>query len=401
MAHPCNIQRCMPLNKCNRSAVLEEDRMAQTQHRILERLKVVPLTLLLTLLLWMYADAHLTAIQNNLPFQISVVVPPSDTNDIVQIVSPANGEFHVNIQGPRDQVQQIQDQADGRAIFTHDDRNNLSYVVRHIKTLAIGSGNYISSVRVLNDLPYFRQRHVIVTSASPAQIQLAVDQMVSISRPIEFTALHHAAASIVPAVAQVQLPRSLLTSAGGQDQFRVVAQPLSDLTALPPRSRQTVQAQLVVRYPGAVNTHVSVAPATVLVSFTVPSEPAHKLKLGIVPVWIRGPSWLMNRYSISMRPETVQVTVSGARPALQRLGRKMLDGDLAPVHDRVVAFLNVTPSITTTQGWVAHHIRYALPAGITLIKGPRTILCKISYRPSAIPAATPTTMPPLPSDGGS
>jgi hypothetical protein len=389
-----------PLDKSKRLTFREEEPMAQTQHRVLERLKVVPLTLLLTLLLWMYADAHLTAIQNNLPFQISVVVPPSDANDIVQIVSPANGEFHVNIQGPRDQVQQIQDQADGRAIFTHDDRNNLSYVVRHIKKLAIGSNNYISSVQVLNDLPYFRQRHVVVTSASPGRIQLSVDQMVTISRPIAFTALHHAAASIVPAVAQVQLPKSLLTSIGGQDQIRVVAQPLSDLTTLPPRTRQAVQAQLVVRYPGAVNSQVNVSPATVLVSFTVPSEPAHKLKLGIVPVWIRGPSWLVDRYSISIRPATVAVTVAGSRPALQRLGKKMLIGDLAPVRDRVVAFLNITSSISVTHGWAAHHIRYAFPSGITLIKGPRTILCKITYRPSALPAATESTAPAIPPPNG-
>ena len=367
--------------------------MAQ-QRVIWERLKVVPLTLLLTLLLWMYADAHLTAIENNLPFQISVVVPPSDANDIVQIVSPANAEFHVNIQGPRDQVQQIRDQADGRAIFTRDDRNNLAYVVRRLSTLTIGSKNYISSVRVLNDLPYFRQRHVRVISATPARIQLAVDQMVSISRPISFTALHHVAARIIPAVAKIQLPKSLLTSIGGQDQVRVVAQPLSDLTTLPPRTRQTVQAQLVVRYPGAVNAQVNVTPVTALVSFTVPAEPAHKLKLGIVPVWIRGSSWLVNRYNISIRPETVQVIVAGSRPALQRLGRKMLAGDLAPVRQRVVAFLNITPSITVTAGWVAHHIRYALPAGITLVKAPRTILCKISYRPSAAARALAPTAPP-------
>ncbi len=368
--------------------------MPQSQRRILDRFKVLPLTLLLTVLLWMYADAHLTAIHSNLPFQISVVVPPSDAHDIVQIISPANGEFHVDIQGPRDQVQQIRDQADGRAIFTRDDRNNLAYVVRHIGSLALGSNNYMSSVQVLNDLPYFRQRHVTVTAASPARLQLAVDQMVSISRPIEFTALHHVAASIVPAVAQVQLPKSLLTSIGGQDQFRVVAQPLSDLTTLPPHTRQMVQAQLVVRYPGAVNSDITVSPATALVSFTVPAEPTHKLRLGVVAVWVRGPSWLVNRYTISIRPQSVPVTVAGSQPALQRLGRKMLEGDLAPMRDRVVAFLNITPSTTTTSGWTAHHIGYTLPAGITLVKGPRTILCKITYRPSAIPATTqPASLP--------
>ncbi len=362
--------------------------MAQTQRRILERLKVVPLTLLLTLLLWMYADAHLTAIQNSLPFQISVVVPPSDANDIVQIIDPTNGEFHINIQGPRDQVQQILDQADGRAIFTRDDRNNLAYVVRHPGHLAIGSENYINAVQAFNDLPYFRQRHVTVTSVSPARIQLALDKMIVISRPIEFTALPHATASIIPAVAQIQLPKSLLTSVGGQDQFRVVAQPLSDLTNLPSRSRQTVQAQLVVRYPGAVSSQVSVIPASALVTFTVPAQRSHKLKLGIVPVWIRGPSWLVDRYRIGIRPETVSVTVSGAKLALLRLGKKMLIGDQAPVRDRVVAFLNITPSIAATRGWVAHHIRYGLPTGITLVKGPRSVLCQITYRPSALPTTS-------------
>ncbi len=370
----------------------KETIMSQSHTRILERLKVVPLTLLLTLLLWMYADAHLTAIQNNLPFEISAVVPPSNSHDIVQIINPS-GDFHIDIQGPRNEVQQISDQADGRAIFTRDDRNNLVYVVRHIATLKIGTNNYISAVRVFNELPYFRQRHVMVTAVSPARIQLAVDQMVSISRPIVFTALRHVAARIVPAVAQVQLPKSLLTSLGGQDQIRVEAQPLSDLTTLPPRSHQTVQAQLVVRYPGAVSSQISVTPATVLVSFTVPPEPSHKLKLGIVPVWVRGPSWLVDRYSVSIRPETVSVTVSGSRPALRRLGKKMLVGDLALVRNRVVAFLNITSASITADHWVAHHIHYTMPTGIGLLKGPRTVLCKIVYRASVAPAATRPVTP--------
>ncbi|MGC9258983.1 MAG: hypothetical protein ACP5I8_02750 [Phycisphaerae bacterium] len=362
--------------------------MSQSQRRILERLKVVPLTLLLTLLLWMYADAHLTAIQNNLPFEISVVVPPSNTHDIVQIISPMNGTFHVDIQGPRNQVQQISDQAEGRAIFTRDDLNNLAYVVQHLANLKIGAKNYISAVRVFNDLPYFRQRHVTVTTVRPALIQLAVDQMVSVSRPIVFTALRQVAARIVPAVAQVKLPKSLLTSIGGQDQIRVEAQPLSDLTTLPPRTRQTMQTQLVVRYPGAVSSQVSVTPSTALVTFTVPSEPSHKLRLGIVPVWVRGPSWLLDRYSISIRPETVSATVTGSQPALLRLGKKMLIGNLAPVRDRVVAFLNITSAITSSNNWVSHHIRYTMPTGISLMKGPRTVLCKIVYRPPIVPTTT-------------
>ncbi|HTV48602.1 MAG TPA: hypothetical protein VMG59_09185 [Phycisphaerae bacterium] len=151
--------------------------------RIFDRLKVLPLTILITVLLWLYADAHLTETESDLPIQIYMAASPQANNKIIQELAPAGGRFQVTIQGPSDAVERIRLQCYGEAIVTHDDQNNLTYIIPGISSLQAGTQMQLDALQVLNSLPYFRSRNVVVTAVWPQQVQLRVDQSLGVSQP--------------------------------------------------------------------------------------------------------------------------------------------------------------------------------------------------------------------------
>ncbi len=354
--------------------------MARKTAQLMDRLKVLPLTLLLSVLLWLYADANLTSTQGDLPIRISVIAAPDAGSRTVQLAEPSTGDFQITIQGPRNRVQRVRQQCEGRAVFTTEDVNNLVYVVRHPGHLALGGHDRMDAVKVFNSLPFFRQRRINVISVKPSTLELNVDEMVTVVRPIDFRQLRGIPVTLTPPSAKVVLPRSLLAGIGGKSQLRVIAHPLVDPTTLPPNTRQTIEAQLVVHYPGTLSTQVTVFPSTAAVTLNIPAQPRKKLFIGIVPVWVRGPPWLLNRYSIETQPTTVNVTVSGAAHRLSLLKTQVIRGNAAPVRSRVIALLNMTSSWRPGPNFVSRRVHYHLPHGISLVDGPRHILCRIQRR---------------------
>lgn len=357
--------------------------MARKTAQLMDRLKVLPLTLLLSVLLWLYADANLTSTQGDLPIRISVIAAPDAGSRTVQLAQPATGDFQITIQGPRNRVGRVRQQCEGRAVFTTEDVNNLVYVVHHPDQLALGTHDQLDAVKVFNSLPFFRQRRINVISVKPSTLQLNVDEMVTVVRPIDFRQLRGIPVTLTPPSAKVVLPRSLLAGIGGKSQLRVIAHPLVDPTTLPPNTRQTIQAQLVVHYPGTLSTQVTVFPSTAAVTLNIPAQPRKKLFIGIVPVWVSGPPWLLNRYTVETKPTTLNVTVSGAAHRLSLLKTEVVRGNAAPVRSRVIAILNLTTNWQPGPHFVSRRVHYHLPHGISLVDGPRHILCRIERRTTA------------------
>ncbi len=369
--------------------------MPRSLREFLDRLKVVPLTIVLTVLLWLYADANLTSTVGDLPVHITVVAA-AGTHRTLQVLKPAQGDFQITIQGSRRRVDQVRRLCTGQAPMTRQDLANLVYVVHHPGRLRLGAPNSLDAKLVLNSLAFFRRRHVAVSAVTPARIQLRVDQTVTVSRPILFRALRHVPVKISPPTATVSLPRSLLTRVGGAAELRVLAKPLQDVGALRPNTPQTISARLVAIYPGPVNAAVTVAPATAAVTLTVPPQPRRRLFIGIVPVWAGGPPWLLDRYRVQVRPNTLQITVTGPRDVLRVLRRALIRGDVAPLRQRVVAILPINPAWIPTAGWVTHRIHYELPRGVRVLQGPDQVQCRVRWLASAHPAVSP---PPAPATG--
>lgn len=357
--------------------------MAIKPTKFTDRLKVLPLTVLLTVLLWLYADAHLTVTQRDLPIHITILAGAGANGNpqTVLMKSPADSAFVINIQGSGEAVDRIRQQCDSRGLFTPQDVNNLTYVLTRADMHKIAAKKTLNAQRIFNSLTYFNRRRVAVTAVIPRHIRLQVVPIVTVNRPVEFRAVAGVAATIRPASVQVMLPATLLENIGGADQIEVIAKPLTSISALPVGSQQTIPSQLRLVFPGAPDPRVTVTPANATVTFTVPPQARVKLFIGVVPVWLNGPPWLLNQYRVSVRNATLHITVAGPQRLIRKLRKNVIRGNLAPPGKRVIAFLDITPSVHVHAQWQPTTIRYSLPSGISLVAGPSTVETKIIFQP--------------------
>lgn len=121
-----------------------------------------------------------------------------------------------------------------------------------------------------------------------------------------------------------------------------------------------------------------------MVTFTVPHQPRAKLFIGVVPVWLNGPPWLLNQYRVTVRNATLHITVAGPQRLIRKLRNNVIRGNLAPPEKRVIAFLDITPSVQPHTHWQPTTIRYSLPSGISLLDGPTTVATKIIFQPGPV-----------------
>jgi hypothetical protein len=354
----------------------------------------LPLTAILTVLLWLYADAHLTATQHDVPIKVRFAAAGNHHSMTVSAVSPKGGTFQIDISGRKSVVSQVANQLFGRAMLTAVDRRDLTCELNnnHFKYGKIYTFN---TVKLLNALPYFTRRHLAVISARPRSTELVFDRLVHIRRPIAFTSLPGVNVVIKPATAVVTIAGSTLNRIGGADEISVEAQPLQSLTGLPPGSKQRIEAQLIVNYPGTVRHVVRVSPSTAVISFVAPRATLKVLHVGTVPIWVQGPPWILRRYRVRIRPASVPVTVSGAARTIGHLETELALGASAPINEQIIGVVSLPPSAKRSQHWVNHSVHFVLPSGVSLVKSPRTVKIKITRHSNAAPASVlPATTQP-------
>ncbi len=358
-------------------------------------LKILPLTVILTVLLWLYADAHLTATQHDVPVKVRFAASKNNHAMTVSPSLPQDGEYEISISGRKSGVSQVADQLLGRVMLTAIDRRDLTseFNGAHFR---YGKTYTFSTSQLLNALPYFRRHHIAVIAAQPRKTKLVFDRLFHIRRPVQFSALMGIHAVIKPATAVVTIAGSTLKRIGGGEEISVEAQPLQSLTGLPPSSKQRIEAQLIVDYPGAVRHAVTVSPATVVVSFVAPRGKRKVLHVGAVPIWVQGPPDILRRYRIEVRPAVVSVSVFGGARTIRRLEADIVLGSVAPINKQIIGFVSLPPSIKSTARWLTHSVHYSLPEGVSIVKSPQTVKIKISRRPVApLPGAAPATTAPV------
>lgn len=354
----------------------------QKNKRRLEHLKMLPLTVLVSVLLWMYAESHFNLTDDHLPIAIKVLGSPQlvQAHETLHLITPADGQFTMTIQGPRREVSRAQEQCDGQIVFTQQDLNNLVYVASPRDHLRVGSGNVLNSVRVLNALPYFRQRKIRVVAASPAHIRLALQKLAYIERPIMFHALRGRGTIIIPPTATVEVPEKVLAALGGPHHLHVLAQPLVNVNTFLPGSVHRITAQLRVHYPGLRNNQIVVSPQTATVRFRVPRQPEHTLMIPRVPVYVVGPPGVLNRYIVRLRPRHLRITVIGPAKVINHLRNHLSDGGATV---RVAAYVDVTAAEHPSYTLLPHGIRYKLPKGVHLQRGPHHVALQLKPRAGA------------------
>ncbi len=158
---------------------------------MLNRLKSLPLTILLTILIWMYAEAQFMSTQPDVPLSVRIASGSSDY--AVRTLDPVDKRytnilnFVVTLQGPRNQIDQIfQDSQGMHGSAGGDKLAGLTFIPTNDQLRAAaaagdsagGSGGVLhpNVLQMLNELEYFRSRGVTVTFASPYSVTIDVLQ---------------------------------------------------------------------------------------------------------------------------------------------------------------------------------------------------------------------------------
>ncbi|MGN6368046.1 MAG: hypothetical protein ACTHN5_07285 [Phycisphaerae bacterium] len=350
-----------------------------------DRLKSLPLTIVLTILIWMYAEAKFTA-TGDARVSVRPVVPNGDL--AVRIYDATENRFLpvinivASLQGPTNQITALQQETEPPQLtFTPP-----------AATLTPGTSAMVDTVNVLNASSYLRKRGLTVTAATPAKLRLEVDHLEQITRPVEFhpqVAVDHVAG--LPDQATVTIPSRTLQEIGGAEKLRIRTVPGRNLSTLPIGQPQKVSMHLVPEYAGPQDDRVIVTPAQVEVTLTVSKRETVTQLVPDVPVWVSGPPALLARYDVDLRPKFLPVTVSGTDPAIQALKTKLASsprgtgGGDQGIHAYIDISLEDRPSTKFTR----RPLRYVLPDGLSVQEAPTDVEFRLVE--IAAPHASPTT----------
>ena len=195
------------------------------------RLKSLPLTIMLTILIWMYAEAQFTSTRDGLLVSLNVDSPVS--NYCVRVLDPADGQYHqtlpirVSVEGPQNKVDTLLQST--RQLGGEGDLLSFPFVPSAEAMKSGGEQNF-DTASLLNAMPYFRDNGLTVTTATPARMRLEVQPVQTVTLPIVFRSPAVPNAQVISVSAsesKVSLPPQLLAQIGGVSHLSVVATPLS------------------------------------------------------------------------------------------------------------------------------------------------------------------------------
>lgn len=343
-----------------------------------ERLKSLPLTIVLTILIWMYAEAQFTSTRDGVTVFLRVAAPPNSGNVAVRVLDAdskpeSQMPLQITLQGTREQLEAIYDQSIG----TQASDGALSNLVYELSEKELNSDRPMDTVQMLNKLSYFRKQGVTVIRAIPAVVRLDVDQMMSMQRTVQFQSGGPTRADVLeinPDSVTVQVPQRLLSSLGTNvANLRVIATPTRDLSTLPLEQEQTINAKVAVEFPGARDDRVTANPQQISVRLRIPKEQLDVMTIADVPVWVSGPPALLARHDVDVQPKFVKVTVAGTVAALQPLRQAKSAAGRGNAEPLLRAYLDVQLTDQPSQELIQRQLRYVLPDGVQLRDGPRTV----------------------------
>ncbi len=339
-----------------------------------DRLKSLPLTIVLTILIWMYAEAQFTSTQE-ITIYLKLTPPPSAGNVAVRI-EDTDGKarlqvpLQVTLQGTREQLDAIYQESLG----TQMGEGMLANLNYELSEQDLNADRFLDAVQLLNRLQYFRKKGVTVTHASPSALRVEVDRLASIQRTIQFESGGPVRAEVsqtIPDIATVQIPQKLMATFGNSGNLRVIATPIRDLAELEKEKEQTIPARLSVEYPGVRDDRVTVTPQQVNITLKIPKEQLAVITISDVPVWVSGPPALLARYDVDVQPKFLKIAIAGTESALRPIRAARDSGQtLEPL---MRAYLDVQLGDQPSQDLLQRTVRYVLPEGVELRDGPRSV----------------------------
>ena len=346
--------------------------------KLLTKLRNLPLTIVLTILIWMYAEAQFSAFEDNLPLTIHVA--PIANDQSIRMIEPADGQFHIRVEGPRTHVGRFSDLARHTADARPGELGSLDVTPKY--RLNRGTDNWIDSATAINALPYFRDNGLTVTAAIPPRIKLEADQLARLHIPILFRG--NLPVKITPDHADVMMPQSVRDTVG-EGHINVYARPLRDLDTLPRAVEQTIPAQLIVEGPAPTDERVVVSPQQATLTLTIPRQREQALDVPEVPVCIAAPPELLTRYNVEIRPKAVRITVAGPEKLLEPIRATLTQG--RPTDAKIRAYIDLDPSDKPSATFNTRAVRYVFPPGLELQQNPDHVEFRLTpVGPPQIPA---------------
>lgn len=362
---------------------------------MLDRLKSLPLTIILTVLIWMYAEAQFTAVQPDVKINVRVQSASPDQFDL-QVYDPERRvpmgtmmNLVVSLQGPRNQIERIFQESNQLPL--DEAYSGLTYVpsaTEWAKAVAPDSNGTltVNTIAILNRFDYFHSKGVTVTQATPSRMQIRLDPVVKLQKRVEFKSSLVDQFSLTPDVVEVRIPRAALEALGGQDQLKVVAEvadPSRGLDTLAPDTNHKVQVRFAVEHKGVRNEGIRVTPKEGTLDAHIVRQQQAMLQIPDVPVWLSGPPGLLGRYEVEIQPRVVTVSVAGTTVAIEALRSRLETGSIRSAG--VLAYLDI-PADDVPGTTMRRRVRFVLPEGLTQLNVPGEVSYRLVER---VPATAP------------
>jgi hypothetical protein len=349
----------------------------------IDRLKSLPLTIVLTVLIWMYAEAKFTATGDA---RIALRPVASDGDLALRIFDPTENRFLpvitivASLQGPTNQITAVQQETEPPSLT----------FVPPPSSLVPGNTGLIDTVALLNSNSYLHKRGLNVTSATPSRLRIEVDHLEQLTRPVEF----HPSVPVdhvtnLPDQVTVTIPSRTLQEIGGPDKITVAAVPARNLSTLPTGQSQGVMMRFLPEYSGARDERITVSPAQATVTLTISKRETFTQAVPDVPVWVSGPPALLARYDVDLHPKFVAVTVSGTEPAIRALRERLANSTRSTgVGDQGIhAYLDVSLDDQPSDAFAHRALRYILPDGLSVQDAPTQVEFRLVETAGSQPSA--------------
>jgi hypothetical protein len=348
---------------------------------MLERLKGLPLTIILTILIWMYAESQFTASQPDVRLNVQVVTTTPDYQLIIfdadRKTTTKTMNLVVTLQGPQNQIKDIYQES--LQLNPDEPFPNLTYTPTATEmakaTANAGPGGSsildVNTAAILDRSEFFRSQGVTVTHVSPAHMQIIFEPVVKLQKHVEFRSQLVDQFTLSPDVVEIRIARAALQKIGGADQLRVVAvesDPSRSLATLTPDAQHTIRVRFVAEYNGTRNENVTVLPREGTLSAHIVRQQQAAVQIPDVPVWLGGPPEVLGKYQIDVQPKSTSVTVTGTTTLIENLRNRLDAGGTRA--SGVQAYLDITPDDKPTDSYIHRRLRYILPDGLTLVTVP-------------------------------
>jgi hypothetical protein len=340
---------------------------------MLKHLKSLPLTIVLTILIWMYAEAEFTSTQEGVPVRIQIQAARPDQTSIRVVDekgTPVRGvNVQLTLQGAKGQIDRIMQQSQPPLAGGGDSAPLPPLTL----TLGENEDKTLSLLPRLNAMPYFREKNVRVLACSPDHVELDIDRLVRFSRPLEKLNRNGVPVTIDhfdPQSVDVVIPAKVLEKLGREADITVSAEPQQRLAgtvgvvhAVPVRIVPVFKGESIA----SRDDRITVTPQDAVCYLKVNAEfSEHYVLPRAIPILVTGTAEVLSPYRIDVTPKEVSVEVAGTPDAIAKLKAAMGLGSSAPLDETIRVYLDLSPEDRPTAAAVSRRLRYVLPEGISV-----------------------------------